>query len=75
MDDTNDNVSNVYVSNLPLPGPTAGSACWPFTEITAIQMEPWEVVPANVNTVGCTRGQIREAFKIYLGKTAPPAAT
>ncbi|MFD7298897.1 hypothetical protein ACFV9W_36935 [Streptomyces sp. NPDC059897] len=30
-----------------------------------------EVVPANVNTVGYTRGQIREAFKIYLGKTAP----
>ncbi|WP_086764642.1 hypothetical protein [Streptomyces bobili] len=30
-----------------------------------------EVVPANVNTAGYTRGQIREAFKIYLGKTAP----
>ncbi len=30
-----------------------------------------EVVPANVNTVGYTRGQIREAFKIYLGKNAP----
>ncbi len=30
-----------------------------------------EVVPANINTVGYTRGQIREAFKIYLCKTAP----
>ncbi|MFD3655769.1 hypothetical protein [Streptomyces sp. NPDC058620] len=26
---------------------------------------------ANVNTVGCTRGRIREAFKIHLGKNAP----
>lgn len=28
-------------------------------------------VPANPNTVGYTRGQIREAFKIFLGKNAP----
>lgn len=28
-------------------------------------------MPANVNTVGYTRGQIREAFKIYPGKNAP----
>ncbi|MFD4996357.1 hypothetical protein [Streptomyces buecherae] len=30
-----------------------------------------EVVPANINTVGYTRGQICEALKIYLGRTAP----
>lgn len=32
-------------------------------------------MPANVNTVGHTRAQIRETFKIFLSKNAPSAVT